>query len=616
MERADFIHLLRLSEQDSEENSDGYRRKVAAFVFLGYAWVIGCFVLACALLYWSIDALSHNRFRTGYVWMLLGAGSLFITSLRALWCRFDKPEGVELKPTDAPALFDSLERIRKKIKGPPIHHVWLNNEFNASISQLPRWGLLGGATNHLSIGLPLLLAVDKPRFLAVLAHEYGHLRGNHGRFAAWIYRTRLSWARMEHSLRGDQGLMAALSQSFLRWYFPRFAAKTFALARQDEYEADKISAKLLGADVMGAALLEINLKGTWLGQEFWREHWRAAAQSSQPLGPYAMMRKLFSLPLPEEFAHTALRQSLRRLSDLDDTHPVLRDRLEALEAPAKLPAWSTRPALRMLGKNGETWLAHFDKLWCREHASEWKHHHAYLTRLKVQIDVMQKNFATHNANQLVQLGELQSRLDPRTPVRACFERALELTPQHGLALRGLIRCLDGKESAARLSHLDTLFTHHADLRWWACNTAVTQLEQTSADGQQDLRLLSSWRERLKVARTAEDRAWEELNDEDPLKATTLHDLNEFETHELQSDLARCQPVTRAWLARKSLKEFPSRRAYVLFVELPQLDDDARYSLCRDLEQTLDLPGPVIVRWPEQSISPLERQIRTPIYTRS
>ena len=51
--------------------------------------------------------------------------------------------------------------------------------------------------NYLTVGLPLLLAIDRPRILAVMAHEYGHLRGGHGRFAAWIYRTRLSWARLD-----------------------------------------------------------------------------------------------------------------------------------------------------------------------------------------------------------------------------------------------------------------------------------------------------------------------------------------------------------------------------------------------------------------------------------
>jgi Zn-dependent protease with chaperone function len=615
MERADFIHLLRLSEQASSADSAAYRRNVAGFVVLGYAWVIGCFVLACILLYWAIDALSHGRFKASYVWVLVAAGSLLITSLRALWCRFDPPEGVELKPSDAPALFEALERIRKKIKGPPIHHVWLSDDFNASISQLPRYGLLGGAVNHLSIGLPLLLAVDRPRFLAVLAHEYGHLRGDHGRFAAWVYRTRLSWARMEQSMRGDQGLVTLLSQSFLRWYFPRFAAKTFALARQDEYEADRIAGKLLGHNVAGAALIEIDLKGSWLAQEFWRDHWRAAAHTMQPVGPYTMMRKLFSLPLPEPFARTTLRQNLRRISDIDDTHPVLRDRLEALEAHAELPAWSTQSSLELLGKKGSQWLAHFDKVWCRDHASEWKQHHAYLERLKAQIETLKAGFETLNADQLAGLGELQLRLDPRAQVRPCFERAVQLAPQHGPGLRGLIQCLGPQEGAARLDYLNRLFDHRPDFRWWACNTAVTHLEQPGADGQQDLRLLSSWRERLKTARAAEERAWEELTDGDFFRATSPHDLNEFESGELQSDLARCQPVARAWLARKNLKEFASRRAYVLFVELPGMDDEDRYALCRHLEQTLDLPGPVFVLWAGENptLRQIERQIRSPIY---
>jgi hypothetical protein len=32
--------------------------------------------------------------------------------------------------------------------------VYLNDEFNACIRQQPRYGLLGGAVNHLTIGLP------------------------------------------------------------------------------------------------------------------------------------------------------------------------------------------------------------------------------------------------------------------------------------------------------------------------------------------------------------------------------------------------------------------------------------------------------------------------------
>ena len=46
MERAEFMHLLRLSEQASQEDSARYRRGVWLFAALGYAWVIGCLLLA------------------------------------------------------------------------------------------------------------------------------------------------------------------------------------------------------------------------------------------------------------------------------------------------------------------------------------------------------------------------------------------------------------------------------------------------------------------------------------------------------------------------------------------------------------------------------------------
>ncbi|HRL98986.1 MAG TPA: M48 family metallopeptidase, partial [Acidovorax sp.] len=296
MDQADFVHLVRMSEHASADNSRAYRRSVAAFAALGYAWVLGCLLLAVGLVAWVLPQLLHGRFKFWMVSLLIAAGGLLWVSLRALWVRLEPPDGVEVTALEAPELFDALARIRRKIKGPPIHKVWLNDEFNASIQQVPRYGLLGGAVNHLTIGLPLLMALDRPRFLAVLAHEYGHLRGDHGRFAAWIYRTRLSWMRLNHSLADDEGPVAAATQAFMRWYFPRFSAKTFALARQDEYEADRIAGKLLGRDVTAAALAEIEIRGAWLQAEFWGGHWSAAAGNPLPVGPYRSMRRRLAEP--------------------------------------------------------------------------------------------------------------------------------------------------------------------------------------------------------------------------------------------------------------------------------------------------------------------------------
>lgn len=621
MDRADFIHLVRLSENDCADDSQAYRRSVALYAVMGYLWVVGCLLLSIAFLYWAGSATIAGKFRSQMVWLLIVAAGLLWTSLRALWIRLDAPVGLEITRKDAPALFDSLERIRKKIKGPPIHHVLLNAEFNASISQIPRFGLFGGAVNYLTIGLPLLMAIERPRFLAVMAHEYGHLRGDHGQFAAWVYRTRLSWMKMEHGMRNDANPVSAATEAFLRWYFPRFLAKTFAMARQDEYEADQIAGKLLGRDVAGAALSEIAIKGAWIHREFWPLHWRGASASALPVSPFNAMRTLLALPPPDDFARDTFKQSLRQISDVDDTHPVLRDRLEALEVGSSLPTWSTKPALGLLGSGSapdvQKWLDHFDKQWCRDNASDWKLHHAYLSRVRNRADELTASLARNSADEMAELGSLKRRLDARADVRALYERALQITPQHPAGLRGLAQSLPDDQHSLRMDTLSQLFDISPVNRWWACSVAVNDLEKTTTQANHDSKALRLWRDRLKEADAAEGRAWEEMVETPYFQSITRHDLNEFEKGEIESDLARCKPIARAWLVHKNLKEFAYRRCYLMFVELPNMDDEDRYPLCRSLEQTLDLPGPVLVLWagPSPSLKDIQTRAFDPVYIR-
>lgn len=617
MERADFIHLVRLSEHASAEDSKAYRRGVAAFAAIGYACVLACLVVAAALLWWIGSDLLRGHFKIAYVWGGLGAATLLWTSLSALWCRLDAPDGVQLTAAQAPALFEALERIRKKIKGPQIHHVYLDDEFNASIRQHPRFGLFGGGINYLSVGLPLLMALDRPRLLAVLAHEYGHLRGDHGRFAAWIYRTRLSWAKLNHGLRHDDGIAGAATKAFLGWYFPRFSARTFALARQDEYEADRISGKLLGREVAAAALTEIAIKGDWLGSEFWGDHWQVAGAAALPVGPFAAMRTLLAGTPANDFARASLKRALGRISDVDDTHPGLRDRLDALRGSKELPVWSARSALDLLGQDGAKWIAHFDKQWCRDNAGEWKLHHARLTRMRARRDALTASLGRNNADEMCELGDLSRRLDARAEVREHYERALRGSPGHGGALRGLIRCLPPAERAARLDYAAQLFDNSARQRYWACQVAVGELEKSAPDGSFDDKGLKLWRERLRQATEAEQRAWEELTQTPFFQSIGRHDLNEFELGELQAELAQCKPVARAWIVNKNLAEFPQRRCYIVFVEMPGLDDESRYDLCRHLERTLDLPGSVMLLWAgvEPTLAEIQRNAFEAVYRR-
>lgn len=607
MRQADFVHLVRLSEHASAENGAAYRRSLAAFAGLGYAWVLACLLLAALTLAWIARSALHGSFHGIYVVGLLAAGGLFWSSARALWLRFEPPQGLRLQPQDAPALFEALERIRRKVKGPPLHEVVLDAELNASIAQRPRWGVFGGARNHLAIGLPLLMALDRRRLLAVLAHEYGHLRRDHGRFGAWIYRTRASWSRLYEGMEGAGGPAAALTQGFLAWYFPRFVARTFALARQDEYEADRIAARLLGGEVAGAALTELALKADWLQQHFWPGHWAQAADHELPLGPYAQMRKLLALPLPQAWARRSLRQALRRLSGFEDTHPVLRDRLDGLGVVPGLPAWSQRPAIELLGPQADRWIAHFDRQWRGENASAWKQHHAALVRIRKRIGQL-RAASGRSAAEWTELGDLERRLRVDADARGCYDQALALAPQHGPALQGLYACFAPEQRGQRLACLERLHEASPAHRWWAARTAVALLEE---DPGHDGGTLQLWRGRLQQAEAAEARAWAELTQQPVLARTSPPDLGEFERWELECELARWPDVACAWLLQKEVREFPGRRCYVLVLELPRLQSEEATALCAAMEPGLWLPGPVLLLWTGQSpeLAALRRQAR-------
>jgi len=87
MERADFIHMMRLSEHASADDSLAYRRKLALFAALGYRWVVGCILLGIGLARWAFGNLMHDRFRASYIGLQVVVGSLLWASLCSLWVR-------------------------------------------------------------------------------------------------------------------------------------------------------------------------------------------------------------------------------------------------------------------------------------------------------------------------------------------------------------------------------------------------------------------------------------------------------------------------------------------------------------------------------------------------
>lgn len=531
---------------------------------LAFTWVASCLLLSVAIIGWLSLQLPGDALNWVGVCFGLVAAFLLWAGLGALAQQMEGTAGVLLTPADAPVLFDVLERLRSQLKGPRIERVLLDTQFLIGIRQDRRFGRFGGKMNCLTIGLPVMLALDRRRLLALLAHEYTRFHSDHGHLARWFH----------------QGLP--------RLRLRAFAKRSRAGEQREKVHADRVLRKLLGRHAAAAALIELTVKSEWVRHEFWPGHWRAAAVSMLPVAPYAAMHVLAIMPPHEDFAQECLRQALALSGDSKDGL-LLRGRLDALRAKRQLPLWSSSQAIHMLGAKGTEWLAAFDQQWGRDNAAEWKLHRAYLSRVRARGHFLAGRFRDCSADELVEIAELMLRLDEDADVRSLYERVLELAPGHAGALCGMVQSLPDAEWELRVACADSLFDNSEARRCWASRAAVMTLEKHAGE-RRDSTELQRWRERRDVAEKLEYQAMRELAEAPYFASIDSSDLKEFEKGELLSRLARCTPVAQAWLVRKRLAGFSSRRCYIVFLHLPGLTGKKCESVCRELESTLELPG--------------------------
>lgn len=592
MNAADYVNLLRLHEQASRSDPDAYRRRVLRFALLGYVSVFLLGVLAVFGLVWLAMQLQQRR---PALWMLM----LGLACLSLLWAtiqglRVPRPSslGERLHANEAPELFKALEKIRAKLKGPALHGVFINGDFNASIQQQPL--LMGLAhRNYLVLGWPMLAALEPRRVYAVIAHEYGHLRGGHGKLSAWIYRTRQAWAQLGRRYREERSVVGFALSGFVQWYGPRFDALSFALAREDEYEADRISAKLFGPELAGQTLQEIAVKARHMDQGFWPQWWRRARLEASPLnsgGPYQAMQQSLAEPLAPEALREHLMRELKRLADFDDTHPVLKDRLAALKLRAGLKRQSEGGALNLLGSARERINRHLDEQWWQVNRQDWAAHGERLRELQAQSEAFAARPPLElKADDWVQWADAISALldDDTSP---WLERALELAPCHAGALVRLARLHLASADPRVGAWLETLYQTHEDQAWQAAQLAQQWIDaclQMDSPVAPELRRL--WRERRERSEQLEQQAWAAFASCPPWERSLPVQLGHEELRALRGQLLPEADVRIAWISEHQIDARPQRRHFSVWLQL-RCRDELAQELAERMEQRLRLSG--------------------------
>ncbi|MFT3995797.1 MAG: M48 family metalloprotease [Asticcacaulis sp.] len=349
-----------------------YRWRVLGGALMGYAYLgailIGLAVVIGLLVVAAFAA--HLTFLLGKGVIILLAAGFYV--LRALWVKFDKPKGVAVTAKQAPELFSALVHIRRETDGPKVGKVLLTEDFNAAIVQVPRLGIFGWHQNYLLLGLPLLMALSEGEVKAVVAHEYGHLAGAHGKMSAWVYRVRRTWARLSEAF--ESGGMAFMLKGFFRWYGPWFNAYSFVLARANEYEADRCSAKVAGSQTAASALARVSAED-YRYSAHWDTLYTHSRHSEKPeTMPYTALGVRFAEPLAMADQQRVLKGALSQVTGMDDTHPCLSDRLRALgENLPELSPVVRSGAQALLGDVlTREMVARFDASWWQDRAATWE----------------------------------------------------------------------------------------------------------------------------------------------------------------------------------------------------------------------------------------------------
>jgi Zn-dependent protease with chaperone function len=587
---------MRLHEQASQDQPQAYRQRVLAFALLGYAAVALLALAALAGLAWLGWQIAQGQARGWMAAPALACLGLLWATASGLRVPFAEPEGLRLTAEEAPALFDGLERIRAKVQGPALHAVIINDEFNAAILQRPLW--LGLAhRNYLIIGWPLLAALEPRRLFTVLAHEYGHLRGSHGKLSAWIYRSRTAWNRLLARYRDEDSLVGWLLAAFVRWYVPRFDALSFALARQDEYAADRAAARIFGAELVGQTLQEVAVKGRIYGEHFWRHWWRLARlkEGGAPPAPHAQMAStLLHLSEPERMQH-ALRAELRSLADPGDTHPVLKDRLTALgQRPSDQAPVSQRSALSLLGRARERIGAALDAQWWQQARQDWARHGERLRRLHADVRAFQARATVDDeltVDELLRWAEGLKALSERnaSPV---LEQALARSPRHEGVLLALVQhhAPLGTPDPRMAEWLDLLYRGNPAQAWRAASLARQWMEACTVPAML-ARLRPLWRERLAQAEAMEQQAWEQFAATPCWERSIPLQLDEEVLRQLKHLLLRQRDVRAAWLGAQDIAAKPARAHFTLWLQCrPGVGAHAAAELAQQIYEALDLPG--------------------------
>lgn len=572
-----FEALVKHLEGLARRQPRTYRLRVALLAALGYVYifsVLALLLLLIAALVWVVIFGGHlGGFLAGKIIQILAFPLVLVfLTVRSLFIYFPPPPGLELSRQQAPYLFALIEELTSALKAPRFHRVLLSGECNAGVFQRPRLGIFGWQQNYLIIGLPLMQAVPPEQFRAILAHEFGHLSGNHSRFAGWIYRVRKTWVQLLARLHpsGHQQGSSFVFEGFFNWYAPFFSAYSFVLARMDEYEADRCACQLTGAQNTARALINVEVRSKFLERKFWPSVYQQVDhQVEPPSATFTSMSSALRTDVkPEDTTHW-LEQALAQKTSNADTHPCLADRLSALgylpaeQEQLSLPSFiEVSAAQQFLGNALEQLTAHFDHTWKEEVATLWRQRYAYAQEAQKNLQILDEKAQTQalTVEEAWNRAQWTAEFKGNEAAIPLFKEILTTHPEHGPANYALGQVLLQQMDASGIEYIEKAMTKVPDNVISGCELIYSFLKQ-----QGRIEELKVYQKRAEqhynlLMKAQQERSFVRASDQ-----FQPHNLPDTHIQQMCQQLS-LYGVKKAYLVQKVVQYFPEKPFYVLGVK--------------------------------------------------
>jgi len=433
LKRNAFDSLIERLDREFKANPKYYLIRLFLFAALGYLYLFAVLTLAAALLALLVWLLiqpkgSKTAVGQGIFWI----GGLAFIILRSLWVSLPPPVGYRLCREEAEQLFDTINELKRALKGPKIHHIIIDHQINASVYQRPRLGVFGWYENYLVIGFPLMLMLTPNQLKAVLAHEMGHLSKAHGLFSVWMYRVTTTWHQLNQNIASQEKAFTFLFRRFFEWYVPRFEAYSFVLVRDHEKIADAYSARYAQEKEAAGAFINMQAIAPFVMDVFYENIYNLDKKMPEPPADFydRMMEAIKSEITPEQ-AKTALEKAKARKPSTDDPHPSFSERIAALKQQVSYEGVPQETsAAYYFGNNFGTIKESMSGDWKRAMAREWAARRSAVEKAGKTLKELEVKAATSPliSSEMRELGyatELAKSVDAAIPI---YYEALRMDP--------------------------------------------------------------------------------------------------------------------------------------------------------------------------------------------